>query len=84
MNDLNSVQALLDLVKDLKDDVVFVFGSERLFASVRTTLDSSSTETVLLNKSGDVVSRDQTMRMATQSAKVKEYFYGHDTLLNPF
>lgn len=84
VDDTNGIQSLLDIVKALSADVVFVIGSERLFASVRTTLDSSPTETVLLNKSGGVVSRDHATKLALQSAKVKEYFYGLDHFFNPF
>lgn len=70
--------------KALKADVVFVLGSERLYASIRSTFEHSATETVLLSKSGGVVSRDESARRALQSSKVRHYFYGVDNSFNPY
>lgn len=82
----DGTEMVINTIKSMKADVVFVLGSERLYASVRSTFDenNAATETVLLNKSGGVVSRDQTTRMAMQSNKVREYFYGLGNMYNPF
>lgn len=71
-------------VKALKADVVFVLGAERLYASVKAEFEGSAIETVLLAKSGGVVSRDDSSRMAMRSRQIKHYFYGADNRLSPF
>lgn len=80
----DGTESVIQAVKSVKADVVFVLASERLYASVLSTFENSTTETVLLGKSGGVVTRDQSTRLAWQSSKVREYFYGKDNMYNPF
>lgn len=80
----DGTETIIHAAKSLKADVVFVLGSERLFASVQSTFDNSTTKAVLVNKSGGVVTRDQSTRLALQANKVREYFYGSDNMYNPF
>lgn len=75
---------VISAVKAMKADVVFVLGAERLYASVKSEFEGSATETVLLPKSGGVVSRDDSSRMAMRSRQIKHYFYGADNRLSPF
>lgn len=75
---------VISAVKAVKADVVFVLGAERLYASVNTEFEDSTIETVLLSKSGGVVSHDDSSRMAMRSRQIKHYFYGADNRLSPF
>lgn len=80
----DGAESAVEAVKALKADVVFVLGSERLYASIRSTFEHSATESVLLTKSGGVVSRNEEWRMALRSTKVRQYFYGVDNTFSPF
>lgn len=81
---LDGISSVIAAVHALKADVVFVLGAERLYASVRAEFEGSSTETVLLAKSGGVVSRNDSSRMAFRARQIKHYFYGPDNRLSPF
>eukprot|EP00177_Eucheuma_denticulatum_P008455 GFKZ01015376.1.p1 GENE.GFKZ01015376.1~~GFKZ01015376.1.p1 ORF type:complete len:436 (-),score=50.09 GFKZ01015376.1:311-1618(-) len=76
--------SVIAVIRALRADVVFVLGAERLYASVSKEFEQSETETVLLAKSGGVVSRDDATRMAMRARRIKEYFYGLDNRLSPF
>lgn len=75
---------VIHVAKAIRADVVFVLGAERLHASVSATFENSATETVLLAKSGGVVSRDNSSRLQMQSSRVRRYFYGPDNSFKPF
>lgn len=75
---------VIHIAKAIRADVVFVLGAERLHASVSATFENSDTETVLLTKSGGVVSRDNASRLQMQSMRVRRYFYGADNSFKPF
>lgn len=77
-------ESVIQVVKAMKADVVFVLGAERLYATIQSSFEKGTTETVLLPKSGGVVSRDDASRMASRSAQIKRYFYGIDSQLSPF
>lgn len=80
----DGAEMVIKAVKALNADVVFVIGAERLFAKVKSLLEGCATETVLLAKSGGVVSRDEECRIAMASQAMKDYFYGGDNRLSPF
>lgn len=80
----DGVSTVIAAVRALKADVVFVLGAERLYASVSAEFKGSPTETVLLAKSGGVVPRNDSSRMAIRSRQIKHYFYGPDNRLSPF
>lgn len=72
------------VAKALRANVVFVLGAERLHAAIGATFENSGTETVLLSKSGGVVSRDDVNRAKMQWTRVRHYFYGADNSFKPF
>lgn len=78
------ISSVVSAVRALKADVVFVLGAERLYASINSELGNSATETILLGKSGGVVSRDEPSRMAMRARRIKHYFYGPENRLSPF
>lgn len=81
---VQGVASVVAAVRALKADVVFVLDAERLYASVSSELSGSATETVLLGKSGGVVSREEASRLAMGARRIKHYFYGPENRLNPF
>ena len=65
-------------------NVLLVIGHERLYTQLLNKFNSATQTTpihvIKLEKSGGVVSRDLKFRKLTQSARIREYFYGTKTL----
>lgn len=80
----HGLQSVVSAVKAVKADVIFVLGAERLYAAIGSSFEGTAMETVLLGKSGGVVSRDEASRLAMRSKRIKHYFYGADNRLSPF
>lgn len=78
------VDGLVYATRALRADVVFVIDAERLHAALTGRLEGTATETVLLDKSGGVVSRDEASRMSVRDGRIKGYFYGAEGELSPF
>ncbi|CAN8074806.1 unnamed protein product [Agarophyton chilense] len=80
----DGTDGVIQAIRAVKADVVFVLGAERLYAAIKSTFESTPTEAVLLAKSGGVVARDDETRQSMRSAAIKTYFYGADNRLSPF
>ncbi|PXF40752.1 Protein CLP1-like [Gracilariopsis chorda] len=80
----DGTDGVIQAIRAMNADVVFVLGAERLYAAIKSTFESTPVEAVLLAKSGGVISRDAATRQVLRSNAIKSYFYGADNRLSPF
>ena len=87
-SEIADLEGILHCAKAFDIDVILVT-DDRLYSTLKPSLDNSSIVLVKLPRSGGIVSQDAAIRRRKRKARIDEYFYGkkvdsnHPTILSP-